>query len=75
MWNFKTSQHQNENLYKILPKIYKDLLFGIKGEYFKLKAQSSGNFLRIKNVYNYLKSLESNMIENFQKVLKKIYKD
>ena len=63
LWNFKTSQHQNESLYKILPKIYKDLLFGIKGEYFKLKAQSSGNFLRIKNVYNYLKSLDSNMIE------------
>jgi len=64
-WNFKTGQHQNEALYKMLPKVYKDLLFGIKGVYFKLKAESTGLvFLRIKNIYNYLKSLNSSLIEN-----------
>ena len=64
-WNFKTGQHQNEALYKMLPKVYKDLLFGIKGVYFKLKAESTGLvFLRIKNIYNYLKSLDSSLIEN-----------
>ena len=63
-WNFKTGQHQNENLYKMLPKIYKDLLFGIKGMYFKMKANAKGLvFLRIKNIYDYLKTLDSNSIE------------
>jgi len=37
LWNFKTSKHQNGELYNILTKEYKNILFAIRGIYFKKK--------------------------------------
>jgi len=63
MWNLKTNQHMNGELYKILPKEYKTVLFGLRGVYFKLKSKDPSYYLKISNVYNYLKSIDSDNIE------------
>ena len=57
----------NGELYKILPKEYKTVLFGVRGVYFKLKSRDPSYYLKINNVYNYLKSVDS---ENIEKLLR-----
>ncbi len=65
-WNFKSKDHQNNELYKILPKEYKDILFGLRGLYFTIKSNNLKEDIKhmfgIKDIYNYLKSLESEQI-------------
>ena len=60
LWDVKTGKHLDSNLYNLLPKEYKDILFGIRGLYFKKKGVQS--FLQINNIYNLLKSIP---VENF----------
>jgi hypothetical protein len=38
LWSLKDGKQQNKYLYNILPKEYKDILFGIKGLYYKKKS-------------------------------------
>ena len=73
MWNLKTNEHKNTDLYKILPREYKNILFGIRGYYFKQKSKDSQFYLKIKSIYNYLKSIESNEIEKLLRSRKLMY--
>ena len=69
LWN-KEEEHINEELYKILPKEYKNILFQLRGLYFKNKLKfknNSNEYLKLNNVYIHLKSLETKNIENFLK--------
>jgi hypothetical protein len=60
LWDVKTGQRLDSKIYSLLPKEYKDILFGVRGIYFKKKATKS--LLQINDIYNFLKSIS---IENF----------
>jgi len=60
LWDVKTGKHLDNKLYNLLPKEYKDILFGIRGLYFKKKGIQ--NLLQINDIYNLLKSIP---VENF----------
>lgn len=68
LWSVKTGEHKNVELYNMLPKEYKDLLFGIRGIYYKKKTELFNknkenmtlqdyrlSHLKINDIYNYLK--------------------
>lgn len=67
LWSIITGKHQNKPLYDLLPKEYKDLMFAIRGLYFKKKALRFGDktqnvdisstHMKISDVYRYLKSI------------------
>jgi hypothetical protein len=66
LWSLKDGKQQNKYLYNILPKEYKDILFGIKGLYYKKKSLNYNNkdskdsksyHLKLSDIYNYLKNL------------------
>jgi hypothetical protein len=73
LWNIKTGTKQNNNLYKFLPKEYKDILFVVRGIYFKTKSEYINseykvkNLFGIKHVYKYFKTLD---IENICALLR-----
>jgi hypothetical protein len=71
LWNFKTSEHLNPALYQILPKEYKDVLFGLRGIYFQLKNKNMKEqtkfYFGVKDIYNYLKRID---IEHFCALLR-----
>jgi len=56
LWKLTNGQHQNLNLYKILPKEFKDILYGLRGLYFKIKAEKK--LFGIKDIYQYIKNIE-----------------
>ena len=60
LWDIKTGKHSNGTLYNLLPKEYKDILFAVRGLYFKKKAEAT--FLQIKDVYQMFKNMPT---ENF----------
>ena len=62
IWNEDTMEHLNTNLYKILPSIYKTLLYQIKGIYYK-----NNNTINYRLIYNYLKKIECDDLENLLK--------
>jgi hypothetical protein len=55
----------NVELYNILPKEYKDILYGLRGIYFEIKKNKS--LFGIKDIYNYLKFID---IEHFCALLR-----
>ena len=78
LWSLKDGKHLNQELYNILPKEYKDMLFGIRGIYYRKKAQvMSGmnekltvndiknSHLKINDIYLYLKSLPTELVLSF----------
>jgi hypothetical protein len=82
LWDIKNGTHLNNELYKLLPKEYKDILFGIRGLYYKKKAtnfenkmktsdnkmkDSKTHYLQIKDIYQFLKTVPT---ENFCALLK-----
>lgn len=77
LWDIKTGNHLNDILYKFLPKEYKDILFGIRGLYFKKKAESIQNkkivYLQIKDIYQYIKSLSTENFCAFNRMRKLMY--
>ena len=77
LWDIKTGKHLDDNLYKLLPKEYKDILFGIRGLYFKKKTESIQSdkkiYLQIKDIYNYIKSLSTENFCAFIKMRKLMY--
>jgi hypothetical protein len=67
-WDFKTKEQKNIELYKLLPKEYKYILYQLRGIFFKIKASNikskadnnnEFNTFGIKNIYQYLKSMNS----------------
>ena len=62
LWDIKTGKQLNNLLYKNLPKEYKDVLFAIKGIYYKKKTLYStenikAHYLQIKDIYQYFKTM------------------
>ena len=65
LWNDEGT-HLNNDLYKMLPREYKDMLFHIRGLYFTNKKNVSNTpVLRMKDVYNYIKSIDVSIFEKF----------
>ena len=75
LYSLKTGRPQNKELYDILPKEYKDIMFAIRGLYYKKKTllhnmpreivtplDIKNAHLRISDIYAYLKSSSSNTI-------------
>jgi hypothetical protein len=73
LWSIKNGKHQKGELYNLLPKEYKDIMFAIRGIYFKKKFSVAGkenvtsddikkSYLRLVDIYHYIKSLST---ENF----------
>jgi hypothetical protein len=80
--SLKTGKCQNKELYEILPKEYKNIIYDIRGIYFKKKAklfentnEKTGEELRkshltINDIYNHLKNIHVDRIVNFLKARK-----
>jgi hypothetical protein len=83
LWSLKTGKNQNNNLYSILPKEYKDILFGVRGLYYKKKAllfnqdkkldDVRDSHLKISDVYNYLKTVPVSMIVTLLRMRKLMF--
>jgi hypothetical protein len=78
LWSLKDGKHLNVELYNMLPKEYKDVLYGIRGLYYKKKAaivmknndalninDIKKSHLKINDIYNYLKSLPTEVVLSF----------
>ena len=79
LWNLKTGKHMDKELYDILPKEFKTMLYGIRGVYFKNKSDiynsedNSGKqrlYLQIKDIYHYIKSVDTDVLEEYLRVRK-----
>ena len=71
LWNIKSGEKQDNNLYKYLPKEYKDILYIIRGIYFKIKIiyiKSTDKKVKIlfgiKDIYKFLKTVDIDIICN-----------
>jgi hypothetical protein len=66
LWN-DNNNHLNEELYKLLPKEYKDILFSLKGIFYQIKnkTKKSEHVLKVNDVYNYIKTMDCNVFEKF----------
>lgn len=86
LWSLKTGKHQNKELYDILPKEYKDLLFAIRGIFYKKRAlfyqatetgtqqENIGNtHLRINDIYHHLKSIPTETFIAFLRMRKLMF--
>lgn len=66
LWNLKTNQHLNAELYQLLPKEYKDVLFGLRGIYYQLRIKNMSEQTKlmfgIKDIYSYLKTMDVDQI-------------
>lgn len=62
LWKLNNGQQLNIELYNLLPKEYKHILYGLRGIYFKIKANRIKNIEQklfgISNVYNHLKIID-----------------
>jgi len=78
LWSLSDGKQQNKDLYSILPKEYKNILYGIKGLYYKKKLNVNTNdfkasFLKINDIYIYLKSLPIDSIYSFIRIRKLMF--
>ncbi len=70
LWN-DNGDHLNKDLYNKLPKEYKDILFHLRGIYFSNKSKHYDNYddnesiLKMKDVYNFIKSVDTHVFEKF----------
>lgn len=78
LWSIKTGKHQNVELYDMLPKEYKDVMYFVRGLYFKKKAtlftgdknendmtKVKDSHLKITDIYTYLKTLSTDTFVAF----------
>ena len=72
LWSIGSGKRLNDYLYNKLSKEYKDILYNIRGLYFKKKAllfensfENKVNYLKLSDIYNYLKSLDSDVFFAF----------
>jgi hypothetical protein len=65
-------EHNNSKLYELLPKEYKDIMYNLRGIFFKnrLKYVNSDEYLTVKNIYNYIKSMEIDSLVGFLRMRK-----
>jgi len=56
LWKLNSGEHQNLNVYNILPKEFRYILYALKGLFFKNKATKKK--FGIKNIYQYLKNID-----------------
>ena len=82
LWSLKTGKGQNKELYELLPKEYKDIMYGIRGIYYKKKASLFENtnkksveefkntHLKITDIYNFLKGIPVDTFMEFLKARK-----
>lgn len=84
--SIKTGQQQNKELYELLPKEYKDIMYAVRGLYYKKKAlihdkdkslvtveDIKNSHLKLSDVYNYLKSLNTDTVVAFLRMRKLIF--
>ncbi len=67
IWTDKGT-HLNKELYNKLPKEYKDILYHIKGIYYANKTKhidDNESILKLKDVYNFIKSIDTHILEHF----------
>ena len=68
----------DNGLYEILPKEYKSMLYGLRGIYFKNKSDIYNSedktqkkiYLQIKDIYQYIKSVDIDTFEQYLRVRK-----
>lgn len=78
LYDIKTGKQLNDKLYKLLPKEYKDIMFKIRGIYFKKKSKLTGKHvdhyemrnyhLQIKDIYQFLKNMHTEQFCAFLKM-------
>jgi hypothetical protein len=73
LWDIKNGKHLNDTLYKLLPKEYKDVMFGIRGIYFKKKAKLAGRTKSESDSKNPGKHLEQSEMKEYHLQIKDIY--
>jgi len=86
LWSLKTGQQQNKELYELLPKEYRDIMYSIRGLYYKKKASLmnkdketvtvndiKNTHLKIGDIYNYLKSLSTETFVAFLRMRKLMF--
>ena len=83
LWSVKTGKNQNKELYDMLPKEYKDLLYAIRGIYYKKKAgrfstenkleDIKSSYLKISDVYVYLKTISTDVFVAFLRMRKLMF--
>jgi hypothetical protein len=62
LWSLSSREQYNMELYNLLPKEYKDILYGLRGVYFKVKANPEKIYFGVRNIYQYLKSVNIEQI-------------
>jgi hypothetical protein len=83
LWCLKTGQQQNKPLYELLPKEYRDIMYCIRGLYYKKKSalmtknkesitsnDIKNSHIKINDIYNYLKSLSTETFIAFLRMRK-----
>lgn len=86
LWSIKNGQHQNKQLYDMLPKEYKDVMFAVRGMYYKKKAsfhkkdgetlniqEIKNTHLKISDIYNYLKTMSTEQFVAFLRMRKLMF--
>lgn len=68
LWDIKTGDHKNKELYNILPSEYKTMLYNIRKIYFINKKKNKE--ISLKNVYYHLKQIDVINIEKFLRIRK-----
>lgn len=81
LWDIRNGQHKNKELYDILPKEYKELLFKIRGIYYDKKTtfmnkkttsttQYLESHLKYSDIYNLLKNIDIDGLYSFLRMRK-----
>jgi len=67
LYDMKLGTQLNNDLYKLLPDDYKNIMYNLRGIAFsnKKKNKDYDNYLSIKDVYNFLKSYDIRLFEKF----------
>ncbi len=60
LWN-ENGEHLNKNLYTILPREYKDMLFHLRG----VKQKNKNHEFKLNDVYHFIKSVDISLLEKF----------
>ncbi len=78
LWSLKTGKTVNKEIYNLLPKEYKTVMYYIRGIYYKKKAllfnetkvEITETFLKSSDIYNLLKTLDITLLLDLIKVRK-----
>ena len=86
LWSIKTGQQQNKALYDLLPKEYRDIMYSIKGLYYKKKSSLmnvnketitqfdiKNTHLKISDIYAHLKTLSTDTFVAFLRMRKLMF--